>query len=95
MSSHEPSGDKQKEKPLVLSSFQKESKNKRVLANTHSVTLTSAIDPKRFLIFRIVFHSELEPLRTYGRHQKHQQTDVKFDTHLVEESRLQEKMLCD
>ena len=66
-----------------------------MLANTDSLRLTSAIDTKRVLIFRIVFHSELGPLRTYGRHQKQQQTDVKFDTHVVKGSRLQEKMLCD
>ena len=49
----------------------------------------------RFPTFRMVFLSEIEPLRTYDRHQKQQQTDVKFDTHVVKGSRLQEKILCD
>ena len=62
-------------------------------ANTHLLRLT--LDSNRFLIFRMVFLSEIEPLRSYDRHQKQQQTDVKFDTHVVKGSRLQEKMLCD
>ena len=87
-------GRKQNEKRLVLSTSKKESNIKRVLANTHSLRRTSAINTKRSLIFRIIFHSELGPLRTYGRHHKHQQTDVKTDTHVVKGSRLQEKIVC-
>ena len=77
-----------------MSSFKKESKNKRVLSNKHCLRRTPAIDTKRFLIFKFISRSELGPLRTYGRHQKHQQTDVKTQIHVVKGSRLQEKMVC-
>ena len=79
---------------FILEGVIRQSKNKRVLANTHSLRLTlGSEETKKVLIYIIIFLSELEPLQTDGRHQKQQQAHVKFDTHVVKESRLQEKML--
>jgi len=79
---------------FILEGVIRQSKNKRVLANTHALRLTlGSEETKKVLIYIIIFLSELEPLQTDGRHQKQQQAHVKFDTHVVKESRLQEKML--
>ena len=80
---------------FILEGVIRQSQNKRVLANAHSPRLTlGSEETKKVLIYIIIFLSELEPLQTYGRHQKQQKADVKFDTHVVKGSRLQEKMLC-